>query len=424
MASFHRKEYPAIEPNLVAHVEENSDVVVGVCIYAPHHRDANIVPEEISRFARRFKTKFPSKKMLVSYIANPGGITKNFPPIPPEVEMVDVQLYGCMSPERVRYKVSRDMNGWIQRAGERPMTLRWISDPGRNWTSPLDTSPNTFKTVADLALEYGLQGLVFDAFGSRPDGWAPGILARSKEMKEIESISNQYGFGKSEANGEFITEIAQNYNLRPKKMKEIESVSSSASKDDWITLFDGKSLDRWRGYPNGSDFSVEDGELRISPTDRSMLYFTGLPGERTEFTDLELETQFKLQNGANSGLVFHTGYGSSPANSGLEVQLFTRTKRIAATDQITGAIFKIAPSKVSTKDGSWCDLRIRVEGKTVTVWIDNKEACRWTEPPNWTPPQRPYPKRRIGRGTFGVQSWKMNSPGETVFFKPIRVRDI
>ena len=67
--------------------------------------------------------------------------------------------------------------------------------------------------------------------------------------------------------------------------------TASASADDWVALFDGKTLEGWQGDP--AIWSVEDGEIvgRTTPeTNRTTyLHRDGV------FDDFELEFDIKLE---------------------------------------------------------------------------------------------------------------------------------
>lgn len=84
-----------------------------------------------------------------------------------------------------------------------------------------------------------------------------------------------------------------------------------ATNDEWITLFDGKSFDGWRGY-NQTDvptaWTIEDGAIKINGSGR------GEAGAKDggdiiydkKFKNFELTFEWKVAKGANSG-VFYLG---------------------------------------------------------------------------------------------------------------------
>jgi hypothetical protein len=79
--------------------------------------------------------------------------------------------------------------------------------------------------------------------------------------------------------------------------------------DGWITLFDGKALTGWRGYNRAglpAKWTVDDGAIRINATregeegaDRGDILFA------RKFRNFELEFEWKVAKGANSGVFFY-----------------------------------------------------------------------------------------------------------------------
>src|SRR5262249_31680456 len=79
------------------------------------------------------------------------------------------------------------------------------------------------------------------------------------------------------------------------------SISSFAqNKDDnWISLFDGKSLDGWTQKGGKAKYRVEDGQIigsTVPSTPNSFLCTT------REFTNFVLELDFQVDDGLNSGV--------------------------------------------------------------------------------------------------------------------------
>ncbi|NQW28780.1 MAG: DUF1080 domain-containing protein [Flammeovirgaceae bacterium] len=89
---------------------------------------------------------------------------------------------------------------------------------------------------------------------------------------------------------------------------------------DWIYLFDGSSLDGWRGY-NGTTmppgWTIEEGSLTFDTELGLEQDYTGgkdiiFYGE--EFDNFELSLEWKLPAGGNSGIFYHLkeGFDSPP----------------------------------------------------------------------------------------------------------------
>jgi hypothetical protein len=80
-------------------------------------------------------------------------------------------------------------------------------------------------------------------------------------------------------------------------------IASQAGAGDWVSLFDGRTLDGWRGDP--TIWSVENGEIvgRTTPGNARTTYLH----RDGVFDDFELEFEIKLEGeGANSGMQYRS----------------------------------------------------------------------------------------------------------------------
>lgn len=185
-------------------------------------------------------------------------------------------------------------------------------------------------------------------------------------------------------------------------------------KDPWISLFDGKSLKGWKVGKNAGTFSIEDGCIKVAGPVAHLFY----EGAEQPFKNFEFQAKVKTTPGSNSGIYFHTAYQEEgwPAK-GYEVQVnnsHTDWKR-------TGSLYNIQDVKeVYVKDNEWYTEKIIVQGKHVTIKINDKTVVDYTEPENV---QRPddMKSRVIDSGTFALQG---HDPKSVVYFKDIKVRKL
>ena len=189
--------------------------------------------------------------------------------------------------------------------------------------------------------------------------------------------------------------------------------SSSNSTGQWVSLFDGKSLDGWK-ESEGPSFSIEDGAIKVAGK-RSHLYYDG-PVNNHDFKNFEIKAQVKTKPGSNSGFYFHTVFQTKGfPDKGFEVQVnnsHTDWKRTAGLYDIkdTSATF--------VKDDEWFELYIKVEGKNVVTKINGQTITDWTEPDGAKAPEG-HPGRLISSGTFAIQA---HDPKSVVYFKDIMVK--
>ena len=185
------------------------------------------------------------------------------------------------------------------------------------------------------------------------------------------------------------------------------------SQNDWISLFDGKSLDGWQLNEGSESVWVEDGHIVVNGT-RAHLFYAG-PVENHNFKDFELKVQVMTFPGSNSGIYFHTAYQEEGwPDAGYEVQVNN-----SHTDwRRTGSLYAVLDTKENyVQDNEWYTEYIKVEGKRVIVKINDIVVIDYTEPEN--PLREEGSQRLISSGTFALQA---HDPGSKVLFKDIMVR--
>jgi Domain of Unknown Function (DUF1080) len=160
---------------------------------------------------------------------------------------------------------------------------------------------------------------------------------------------------------------------------------SGTAPSGWRTLFDGNSLDAWRGWqsptiPTGwhivGETLTKEGEVDDLVT-------------RDTFGNFELELEWKIGKGGNSG-IFYRGtreyayiYWSGP-----EYQLLDDTYARDGRNRLTSAAAAYGlyapPAGVVKPFGQWNTTRIVVNGAHVEHWLNGKKVVEyelWS--PHW-----------------------------------------
>src|SRR3569623_555659 len=84
------------------------------------------------------------------------------------------------------------------------------------------------------------------------------------------------------------------------------SAFAADSKDGWISLFDGKSLDGWKASDKHGTFSVENGEIVVHGERSHLFYLGDVKGH--VFKNFEVNAEVMARHGSNSGFYFHTAW--------------------------------------------------------------------------------------------------------------------
>jgi hypothetical protein len=190
--------------------------------------------------------------------------------------------------------------------------------------------------------------------------------------------------------------------------------SGNQQQEDWISLFDGKTLNGWKVGANASAFKVENGAIVVNGN-VSHLYYDGNV-QQHNFKNFEFKAEVMTTPGSNSGIYFHTRYQEKDwPQKGYEVQVNN-----SHTDwRRTGSLWAIQDVKeVFTKDNEWFTLHITVKDKHVTVAINEKMVVDYTEPAN-VQREAGMKDRLITSGTFALQA---HDPKSKVYYRHIKVK--
>jgi len=149
----------------------------------------------------------------------------------------------------------------------------------------------------------------------------------------------------------------------------------------WETLFDGKSLDKWRGFKTnsfpGNSWKVEDGVLKTVAGGHGPDIVT-----REKFEDFELELEWKVTPGANSGIMYRVSEAfDAPYETGPEMQVLDDEKHDDGRNPKTsaGSLYAlIAPKHKTLKPvGEWNKARIAVQGNHVEHWLNGAKVVEY-----------------------------------------------
>jgi len=199
--------------------------------------------------------------------------------------------------------------------------------------------------------------------------------------------------------------------------------SAPSFAQDWIALQDGKSLAGWKAAERPESWTVQDG-MFVSGGERSHLFYVGKVS-RHEFRNFELSADVMTSPGANSGIYVHTKWqGPGWPAAGYELQVINSNPPAERMDgyiehKMTGSIYAVRNTWVApAKDNVWFNYRIRVVGKTIQTFIDDRLICEYAEPAAAYRAED-KPGRLLGSGTFALQA---HDPGSIVKYKNIKVK--
>lgn len=199
-------------------------------------------------------------------------------------------------------------------------------------------------------------------------------------------------------------------------MTACSATTSETEADEWISLFDGKTLTGWKASENPATFKIEEGNI-VAHGPRAHLFYVG-PVMNHDFKNFELKAQVMTTPGSNSGIFFHTEYQESgwPAK-GYEVQV----NNTQSDWRRTGSLYAFQDVKDTlVKDNVWFTQHIIVKDKNVVVKINGEKVVDYTEPENVKRPADDKDKV-FSSGTFALQG---HDPDSKVYYKEIMVKPL
>ncbi len=156
------------------------------------------------------------------------------------------------------------------------------------------------------------------------------------------------------------------------------------SPNDWKPVFNGRDLTGWGAMNRSDSFSVREGVLIAevpSGITTDFLWFEGLPGVPASLANFELRATIKADSNANSGIYFHCS--GLPAKSGrslegYELALQNDGPLRFPTGALYGVTHALTPPEIDQRQ--WFDLRLRVTGRRIQVWLNEEPYLDYTEP--------------------------------------------
>jgi hypothetical protein len=150
--------------------------------------------------------------------------------------------------------------------------------------------------------------------------------------------------------------------------------AASLQADDWKPLFNGKDLSGWEiaeGKPDA--WIAEDGMLVCKGGGGGWL------STEKEYANYELELEFRVPPGGNSGVFLRSPREGNPAYVGMEIQVLDDAAKVYAKllpEQYTGSIYDVqaAMPRVTKPAGEWQTMRILCDGRHVVVTTNGTQV--------------------------------------------------
>lgn len=209
--------------------------------------------------------------------------------------------------------------------------------------------------------------------------------------------------------------------------KAPSTMTSMDRASDWRPLFDGTTMAGWRG------FKAAEPPAGWAPVEGALVR-TGAGGDLMtvdEFDDFELQLEWKLGQGGNSGIMFRvTTAGAQTYETGPEMQVLDNAghKDGQAPETSAGSNYALhAPVRDVTKPlGEWNAVRLVVKGAHVEHWMNGVKLLEyelWS--PDWEARvQASKFKAWSGYGRAKRGHIALQDHGDPVSYRNIRIKPL
>lgn len=141
---------------------------------------------------------------------------------------------------------------------------------------------------------------------------------------------------------------------------------------DWIKIFDGKTLNGWKANDNPESWSVKDGAI-VGDGERSHLFYMEKECENCEF-----KADVKLNHGGNSGMYFRTAWGPG-FPKGYEAQV----NNTHSDWKRTGSLYNFENVKEQlVPDDTWWNQHIIANGNHIVIFVNDKKVVDFVDDKN------------------------------------------
>ena len=209
-------------------------------------------------------------------------------------------------------------------------------------------------------------------------------------------------------------------------------LTAKEKEEAWVLLFDGQTTAGWRTYKNLPDNSWEvvEGQLHCKSDAEGVKQRADLV-TKNSYGSFEIQVDWKLEKGANSGLLYHVQETHKEAyETGPEYQMIDDLGYEGKLEnwQKSGADYAMhPPSMLAAKPaGEYNHTLIKVEGAHITQWLNGMVVAdfyAWT--PEWEKLKangkwKDYPEYGISKtGLIDLQNH-----GGGVWIKNVKVREL
>lgn len=215
----------------------------------------------------------------------------------------------------------------------------------------------------------------------------------------------------------------------------------SVNKGKWTTLFDGKNFTGWHiynkpGQPISTPWTIQDGAMYLGQKSKDGPAGGDVVSDK-EYGNFELELEWKISEGGNSGIMYHVNEDPkfrAPYYTGPEVQVLDNDRHPDAKagrdgNRTAGCLYDMLPpgDRTAVKPvGDWNKVRLVVDKGRAQQYLNGKLMADYpTSGPEWDKlvAESKF-KSWESFGKFTTGRIALQDHGNPVWFRNIRIREL
>ena len=197
----------------------------------------------------------------------------------------------------------------------------------------------------------------------------------------------------------------------------LAQLTDEMKRDGWVSIFDGKTLEKWKSNEATEGWKVENGTI-VGFGGRNHLYYM------EEYTNFEFKIDVKINKGGNAGVYIKSQWQDAAwPTTGFELQVNSSH----GDPQKTGTLYNIVKIfKAPHGDDEWYTYHLTCKGNTLEVRVNGDLLYAYVDPlEKGGVPQEgkitEHNKRISQKGYIALQQ---HDPESTPAFKNIFVKKL
>ena len=156
-----------------------------------------------------------------------------------------------------------------------------------------------------------------------------------------------------------------------------EKKAAETAGKDWVPLLSAETKSLDENWTTTGNWMLMDGVATLTPREGETGWsrWTAYLWSKKKYTDFEIEFDYRVKKGGNSGFYFRVGDVNDPVAQGIEVQIYDSAPgkpENALTDHDSGGIIPgLKPRKNAAKEtGEWNKMKVRNHDGKIIVTLN------------------------------------------------------